>query len=73
MPQVLMELMRHESMSTTLTFYVGKNAERTADAVWAAFEAAERKGNTLGNSGENRSQCEQSESPQTLDAARVSE
>jgi integrase len=52
MPQVLMELMRHESMQTTLTFYVGKNAQRTADAVWAAFEAHEQKGNTSGNSGE---------------------
>ena len=38
MPQQLMELMRHESIVTTQTFYVGKNAERTADAVWAAFE-----------------------------------
>lgn len=45
MPQVLMELMRHETMQTTLVYYVGKNAERTADAVWAAFE----NGNTFGN------------------------
>lgn len=41
MPQQLMELMRHESIVTTQTFYVGKNAERTADAVWAAFERLE--------------------------------
>ena len=33
-----MELMRHESIATTQAFYVGKNAERTADAVWEAFE-----------------------------------
>lgn len=46
MPQVLMELMRHETMQTTLTFYVGKNAERTADAVWAAYEKCNTQCNT---------------------------
>ena len=45
MPQVPRERMRHESVTTTMTFYVGRNAERTADAVWEAFE----KGNTEGN------------------------
>jgi hypothetical protein len=29
-----MELMRHESIETTLTYYVGRNAERTAAALW---------------------------------------
>jgi integrase len=38
MPQVLMELMRHESIETTMKYYVGRNAERTADALWAAVE-----------------------------------
>lgn len=37
MPPVLMELMRHETIETTMQFYVGRNAERTADAVWRAF------------------------------------
>jgi hypothetical protein len=32
--------MRHESIETTLRFYVGTNAERTADACWDAFENA---------------------------------
>jgi len=36
MPTVLRELMRHEDISTTLKYYVGQNAEATADAVWAA-------------------------------------
>ncbi len=49
MPQVLMELMRHESIDTTLKFYVGRNAETTADVLWAAHERAET-GNTFGNS-----------------------
>ena len=45
MPQVLMELMRHESIETTLKYYVGRNAETTAAALYAAVQ-----GNTLGNS-----------------------
>ncbi len=47
MPQVLMELMRHESIETTLKFYVGRNAQATADVLWAAHKLA---GNTFGNS-----------------------
>ncbi len=37
MPQVLMELMRHESIETTMKFYVGRNAEKTADILWEAY------------------------------------
>ncbi len=32
MPEVLMELMRHETIDTTMKYDVGRNAERTADA-----------------------------------------
>jgi hypothetical protein len=42
-----MELMRHESIETTLKYYVGRNAQSTADVLWAAHEAA---GNIYGNS-----------------------
>jgi hypothetical protein len=34
--------MRHESIETTLRFYVGTDAQRTAEAAWAAFEAVQR-------------------------------
>ncbi len=51
MPQVLMELMRHESIDTTMAFYVGRNAEKTADLLWQAHEAA--ASNTLSNSRQN--------------------
>lgn len=44
MPNVLQELMRHEHISTTMKFYVGRNAERTADAVWAAMGTLLRDG-----------------------------
>jgi integrase len=56
MPTVLRELMRHESIETTMKFYVGQNAEATADALW---EAA---GNTLGNSGQQSENSNDSES-----------
>ena len=46
MPQVLMELMRHESIETTLKFYVGRNAQRTSKLLWEAYE--ETKKNTKG-------------------------
>lgn len=39
MPQQLMQLMRHESMETTLRFYVGRNAAEAAEAIYQAFEA----------------------------------
>jgi len=40
MPQVLMELMRHESIDTTLRYYVGRNAQSTAAVLWEAHRRA---------------------------------
>jgi integrase len=40
MPAQLMELMRHESIDTTLSYYVGRNAERTAAMLWGADGAS---------------------------------
>lgn len=37
MPQVLMELMRHQSIETTMKYYVGINAQRTAKTIWDAM------------------------------------
>ena len=34
MPPVLMQMMRHESIQTTQQFYVGRNAEMAAEAIW---------------------------------------
>jgi len=45
----LMELMRHESIQTTMRFYLGRNAERTADAVWSAYEQQDGSGTTNEN------------------------
>ena len=38
MPVQLMELMRHKNIETTLRYYVGANAQRTAQSIWAAFQ-----------------------------------
>ena len=40
-----MQLMRHESIETTMKFYVGRNADTTAAVLWEAH----RNGNTFGN------------------------
>ncbi len=47
MPQILMELMRHESIDTTMRFYVGRNAQTTAAVLWKAHAAA--SSNDFGN------------------------
>jgi integrase len=60
MPPVLMEMMRHESISTTMQFYVGRSAQATADVVWQAYARASStrkigngKGDSLGDSDQN--------------------
>ena len=45
-----MLLMRHESIETTLRFYVGRSAQRTAKTLWEAHKKAQS-----GNSGQIRS------------------
>ena len=37
MPKELMELMRHKSINTTMMFYVGSNAEKTAGILWEVY------------------------------------
>jgi len=58
MPQILMQLMRHSDISTTMKYYVGSEAQATADVLWDAVEKAEPRqteaestsGNNFGNS-----------------------
>ena len=47
MPQILMELMRHEKIDTTMRYYVGRNANTTADVAWLAYEKSQ-EGTVLG-------------------------
>ena len=48
MPTVLQGLMRHESIETTLHYYVGRNAQNTARTLWEAHKKAVG-GNISGN------------------------
>ena len=52
MPKNLQELMRHESIETTMKYYVGRNAEATADLLWEAHKNA--TSNKTGNTTQNR-------------------
>ena len=47
MPQQFIELLRLEDISTTMKFYVVRNAEKTADALWEAHEAGRGQGTVL--------------------------
>jgi len=40
MPAVLQELMRHESIETTMRYYVGRDADEAAEVLWTAVESA---------------------------------
>ena len=51
-PQDLMALMRHGSIETTMRYYVGRNANRTADAVWEAYHRTQ-EGTVLGTVAQN--------------------
>lgn len=51
MPQLLMQLMRHESIDTTQAFYVLQDAEATADLLWKAHDRA--RGTSSGASEQN--------------------
>lgn len=36
-PAILMEMMRHRSIQTTMSYYVGRNAQTTAETIWNAM------------------------------------
>jgi integrase len=59
MPQVLKELMRHESIETTMKYYVGHNAQLTADALWSAYEKCDKAGSESALSGDSPSSADQ--------------
>jgi integrase len=52
MPAQLKDLMRHESIATTMNYYVGRNAETTAAALYESIgrrPESQSKGDTLGD------------------------
>jgi integrase len=68
MPAVLQQLMRHESIETTMRFYVGRDADAVADVLWQAVEPASigPEGNKTGNIGPVSRSDRAKEKPQTL-------
>jgi hypothetical protein len=55
------ELMRHESIETTLKFYVGRNAEKIAETLYEAV-----LGNTSGNTTPKSSSAHKQAPPETV-------
>jgi hypothetical protein len=69
MPHHLQELMRHESIETTLKFYVGRDAETTAAALHAAVSVA--AGDSSGDRAADSSSSASGSKPQADAASRV--
>ena len=59
MPQLLQEMMRHESIETTMKFYVGRNANTAAATMWDAFNKtdAEREARESTKSAPTSTSC----------------
>jgi len=58
LPAELRELMRHANIQTTMRYYVGLEAESTAEALWSAYDRGENGnapafGNIRGNTAPN--------------------
>lgn len=47
-PKLLQELMRHSKIETTMRYYVGLNAEKTAELLWSQFDEKSALGTNLG-------------------------
>lgn len=45
-PKMLMDLMRHADISTTMRYYAGQDAQATADLLWAGYKPASANENT---------------------------
>lgn len=72
MPNKLMELMRHESIDTTMKFYIGRNAQATADALWDAYEkATSNKEKPVGSANGNNAQFESEKPSENQEMAKA--
>lgn len=66
MPPDLTVLMRHESIETTLRYYVGRDAQNTAKTLWQAMGKA-TSSNRLGNRAAESSSADEEAMPQSVD------
>jgi integrase len=73
MPPVLQQLMRHEDIETTMRYYVGRDAEAVADALWAAADsaAASAAGTNSGNNGRDDGRRVTQKMPQSFGSSRL--
>ena len=69
MPPVLMQLMRHESIDTTMRFYVGRSIDATTEVLWEAYRnKSTQNGGKQGGNGEKQQERDSSRdtSPKTV-------
>ena len=69
MPVVLQELMRHDSIDTTMRYYVGRNAQSTAKILWQAH--MEVAGNTSSNRAAEPSSANEKSLAETQSSTRL--
>ena len=69
MPVVLQELMRHDSIDTTMRYYVGRNAQSTAKVLWRAHKEA--PGNTSSNRAAEPSSANEESLAEVQDSTRL--
>ena len=69
MPVVLQELMRHDSIDTTMRYYVGRNAQSTAKILWQAH--MEVAGNTSSNRAAEPSTANEKSLAETQSSTRL--
>ena len=70
MPMDLMILMRHESIDTTLRYYVGRNAQNMAKTLWEAHKSAV-SGNIFGNRAAEPWSANEESLAEVQDSARL--
>lgn len=63
MPADLQKLMRHETIETTMKFYVNQTADTIAERLYGAIES--QSGNTLGNTTPNEPQASETKPHET--------
>lgn len=61
LPATLMELMRHDSIETTMKYYVGRNAQIAAKAAWDAVTSIANAAANKSDSEENSALTQESE------------
>jgi hypothetical protein len=57
MPNVIRELMRHADIGTTMKFYVGQNAEQTAETLWASVVDTSVDTHEAGKTADAKKHC----------------